>query len=114
MQSKLFKAKVKNVRISPRKARLVADLVRGRPVIAAESVLEVLNKKVSSVLLKLIKSARSNAVLVGGMDPDELFIDSIMVGEGVTYKRYMPRAQGRATPIRKRQSHIFVTLKERT
>jgi large subunit ribosomal protein L22 len=107
-----YVAKLRNYRISPRKARLVADLVRGKYVSDAIDQLKILNKKSAPAVLKLIESAVANAEAVATVDVDRLKIAEIMVGEGPTWKRYLPRAQGRATPIRKRTSHITVGLKE--
>lgn len=107
-----YKAVLRNVRISPRKARLVADLVRGRPVSNAVDVLKLLNKKAAPMVSKLIKSAMANASQKATVDVDRLVVSKIFVDGSATLKRYLPRAQGRATPIRKRSSHITVELKE--
>jgi large subunit ribosomal protein L22 len=108
-----MKASVKNVRISPRKARLVVDAVRGRSVSDALSILAFTRKKAALPVEKLLKSAVANAMDSHGVsDVDTLVIDQIMVDEGPALKRFTPRARGRATPIRKRTSHIRVTLRE--
>jgi large subunit ribosomal protein L22 len=108
-----MKASVKHVRISPRKARLVVDTVRGKSVSQALSILAFTHKKAALPVQKLLKSAVANAVENHGVsDVDNLVIDRIMVDEGPTLKRFTPRARGRATPIRKRTSHIRVTLRE--
>ncbi len=106
------KAKVKHIRMSPRKVRLVADVVRGMDVNAALDQLRVMNKWAKRPIKKLIESAISNATNNFELDKDNLFIKEIRVDEGATLKRWMPRAHGRATPIRKRTSHIIVTLGE--
>ena len=111
--SDVSQAKLRNIRITPRKARLVVDLVRGKPVQAAIDVLKVTNRKAAPVLVKIIKSAIANAKQSSTVDVDSLVISDAQVQEGKTWKRFIPRAQGRATPIRKRTSHITIKLKER-
>ena len=109
-----MKASATHVRISPRKVRLVVDTVRGKSVSQALSILGFTRKKAALPVQKLLKSAVANAVENGGInDVETLVIDRIMVDEGPTLKRYMPRARGRATPIRKRTSHIWIILRER-
>ncbi len=109
-----MKAKVTNVRISPRKVRMVVDTVRGKSVSQAVHILEYTRKKAALPVQKLLKSAIANASENDGIaDVDDLFIDRITVDEGPTLKRFMPRARGRATPIHKRTSHIQITLRER-
>jgi large subunit ribosomal protein L22 len=109
-----MKASATHIRISPRKVRLVVDTVRGKSVSQALSILGFTRKKAALPVQKLLKSAVANAVENGSIsDVDTLIIDRIMVDEGPTLKRYMPRARGRATPIRKRTSHIRILLRER-
>jgi large subunit ribosomal protein L22 len=109
-----MKASATHIRISPRKVRMVVDTVRGKSVSQALSILGFTRKKAALPVQKLLKSAVANAVENGGInDVETLVIDRIMVDEGPTLKRYMPRARGRATPIRKRTSHIRITLRER-
>lgn len=109
-----MKARATHIRISPRKVRMVVDTVRGKSVSQALSILEFTRKKAALPVQKLLKSAVANAVENDGVsDADMLVIDRITVDEGPTLKRYMPRARGRATPIRKRTSHIKVILRER-
>ena len=108
----ISKAVLKNYRVSPRKARLVADLVRGRQVEQALDVLSGCDKKTAPALSKLILSAVANAKDLAKIDIDELYIQKIWVNEARKYKRFMPRAHGRATPIIKRHSHITVVLDE--
>jgi large subunit ribosomal protein L22 len=105
-----MKAIAKFVRIAPRKARLVADEVRGKSYPEAVSTLEFTNKRAAKVVGDVINSAAANAEHNDGADPDELFVREIRVDEGPTIKRYRPRAMGRATMIRKRTSHISVEL----
>jgi large subunit ribosomal protein L22 len=107
-------ASATHIRISPRKVRMVVDTVRGKSVSQALSILGFTRKKAALPVQKLLKSAVANAVENGGIsDVDTLVIDRIMVDAGPTLKRYMPRARGRATPIRKRTSHIRIMLRER-
>jgi large subunit ribosomal protein L22 len=109
-----MKAKLSHLRISPRKVRLVVDLVRGKSVSQAFALLSFTRKKAADPVQKLLKSAVANAAENDGIrDVDNLVIDRITVDEGPTLKRYMPRARGRATPIRKRTSHIQISLRER-
>jgi len=106
-------AKARYIRVSPRKARLVTDLVRGKKVGEALSVLAFTHKAFAKTLTKLIHSAVANAQQNKQMDVDTLMVKRISVDGGPTLKRFMPRAQGRATMIRKRTSHITVVLDER-
>jgi large subunit ribosomal protein L22 len=109
-----MKASAKNVRISPRKVRLVVDTVRGKSVSQAMNILMFTRKKAAKPVQKLLRSAVANANENDGIsEVDDLFIDRIMVDEGPTLKRYTPRARGRATPIHKRTSHIQIVLRER-
>lgn len=110
--SETFQAKLNDVRIAPRKAALVADVVRGKGVSEALDTLKLLNKKASPMFFKLISSAMANATDRATVDVDRLVVSEVYVNQGTTLKRYLPRAQGRATPIRKRSSHIIVKLKE--
>jgi len=107
-----MKASATHIRISPRKVRMVVDTVRGKSVSQALSILGFTRKKAALPVQKLLKSAVANAVENDGIsDVDTLVIDRIMVDEGPTLKRFMPRARGRATPIRKRTSHIRIILR---
>jgi len=105
-----MKAKAKYVRIAPRKARLVADEVRGKSFPDAASLLRFTNKRAARIIGEIIQSAAANAEHNDDVDPDELFIREIRVDDGPTIKRYRARAMGRATMIRKRTSHISVEL----
>lgn len=103
------------IRISPFKARLVADLVRGKMVDEALAVLRYTPKKASRFISKLVRSAMANAEQNHGVeDVENLFISRIFVDPGPTMKRIMPRAMGRATKIRKRTSHITVEVDVRS
>lgn len=106
------KASLKYLRISPRKVRLVADLTRGLSVKVAEANLLHIPKRSCKPLLKLLKSAIANAEHNFGLDKNNLFIKAIRVDEGPALKRWRPRARGAAFPIRKRTSHVFLTLNE--
>ncbi len=107
-----WEANLRHARISARKARLVADLVRGMPVEAAIGLLRFTPKKAAAMIKKVVESALDNASHSSGVDQDRLVIKTITVDEGPTAKRWMPRAMGRATRIRKRTSHIRVALTE--
>ena len=107
------KAIAKTVRIAPRKARLVADLVRGKNLVDALIILANTNKAASPIIDKVVKSAAANAVNNHVMDEETLYIKEILVNEGPTLKRFRPRAKGSASPINKRTSHISVTLAEK-
>ncbi len=109
-----MKASVKNVRIAPRKVRMVVDTVRGKSVSQAINILAFTQKKAAKSVRMLLRSAVANAAENDGItDVDDLFIDRITVDEGPTLKRFMPRARGRATPMHKRTSHIGIILRER-
>jgi len=97
-------------RVAPRKARYVADMVRGLPVGDALSTLKYSKRGAARMLEKLLKSAIANAEQTGGVNVDELFVRELTVDEGPTWRRWRPRAHGRATRIRKRTSHIRIVL----
>ena len=103
-------AKLKYARISPQKCRLVADLVRGKPVGLALNTLRFTPKKGARLVHKVLESAVANAENNHELLGDELRIHAITADEGPTLKRYRPRALGRATRIRKRTSHLSITL----
>ncbi len=106
------KAKAKHIRISPRKVRLVASLIRGMEVIRASDQLKFINKQAAAPIAKLLNSVVANATNNFELEKSNLYIKEIRVDEGATLKRWMPKARGRATPIRKRTSHISVVLDE--
>ena len=106
------KATAKFVRISARKTRLVARNVEGMPVEDALNVLKFTPKKAASEIFKVLHSAVANAEQLPGVDVDTMVVKQVIVNEGPTWKRFMPRAQGRATRIRKRTSHITVILQD--
>lgn len=103
-------AKARGVRISPRKVRLVVNLVRGMSAKTALDQLRFMKKGAATPVYKLIHSAVANAVHNFGIDPNTLVIKSITADDGPTLHRFMPRAMGRATPLRKRSTHIAVIL----
>jgi large subunit ribosomal protein L22 len=105
-------AKMRNVRISSQKARLVADLVRGLPVDRALNVLIFSNKKAAGIIKKVLDSAIANAEHNDGADIDELKIASITVDAGASLKRISARARGRTNRIVKRTSHITIQVAE--
>ena len=107
------RAVAKFVRISPRKIRLVMDQVRGKQVGEALNMLSFTPKRGARILKKLVNSAIANAEQNTGVDVDSLYIVRVYADEGPTLKRWRPRAQGRATPIRKRTSHLTVVLNEK-
>ena len=107
------KAIAKNVRVTPRKVRLVIDLVRGLPVKEALGILANVNKAASEPVMKVIKSAAANATNNFGMDEDALYIAQIFATDGLRMKRYLPRAKGSASGLVKRSSHITVVVKMR-
>lgn len=104
-----MKATLSNYSQSPRKVRLVTDLVKGKPVSEALTVLEFEMKRASDPIAKLLKSAVANAEKKGE-DPKSLVVKNITVDKGIVLKRFLPRAFGRATPIRRRRSHVTVEL----
>lgn len=106
-------AKVKMIRVTPRKVRLVVDIVRGKSVKEALGILEYTNKRASVAVHKVVKSAASNAVHNMDMDAEKLFIKEIYVDEGPTLKRYTTKAKGSGAQILKRTSHITVVVAER-
>jgi large subunit ribosomal protein L22 len=107
------KAVAKHVRISARKARLVADEIRGYDYKEAIDILRFTNKAASSMIINLLNSAVANAIQMNEqLDPSSLFVKKIYVDDGPIMKRYRPRARGRASRIRKRLSHITVVVSE--
>ena len=106
-------AKHNFARISPQKARLVADLIRGKSVDQALEILTFSNKKAADLIKKVLESAIANAEHNEGADIDDLNVAKIFVDEGPIMKRIMPRAKGRADRILKRSSHITVVVADR-
>ena len=108
------RATLRWLRMSPRKVRLVVDTIRGEDVEKALNVLHFSPKAAAKPLQKLLQSAVANAEGKGDLDLDKLYIYKAIVDEGSTWRRFRPRAQGRATRIRKRTSHITLELAERS
>jgi large subunit ribosomal protein L22 len=106
-------ATLRGVRISPRKARLVLDLIRGQQVEPALQILQYCPKKGAKIVSKLLKSALMNAKEHKGADVDRLWVTEAWANMGQSLRRFMPRAQGRATPIDKTSSHITLVLGEK-
>ena len=107
------RASVQYVRISPRKVKIVCDLIRGKDTKTAQAILMATPKAASELLLKLLKSAVSNAENNHNMDPEKLYVSATYANPGPILKRFMPRAQGRAYRINKRTSHITIVVAER-
>ncbi|MBI2372934.1 MAG: 50S ribosomal protein L22 [Deltaproteobacteria bacterium] len=108
------RASMRFLRIAPRKIRLVADTVRGKNVEDALNILRFTRKRSARHLAKLIKSAVANADQKGGINVDKLFVQHLLVDGAPTLNRWRPRAMGRATPVRRRTSHITVVLEQRS
>lgn len=104
------RAKLKYARLSPRKARLVVDMVRGKAVQEALNILKFSPQKPAGIVATLLSSAIANAEQKGVSDVDRLFVKSVFVDQGPVLKRFIPRAMGRASRIRKPTSHITVVL----
>lgn len=102
-----------DVRVTPRKARLVLDLIRGKQINEALGILSNVNKAASPIVAKVVKSAASNAINNFGMSEDKLYVAECYAGDGIKMKRYLPRAKGSASGLVKRSSHITVVVKER-
>ena len=107
------KAVAKNVRLTPRKVRLVLDLVRGKDVKEALAILKFTPRNTAPVVRKLIKSAVANATNNHQMNEEKLYVKTIYADEARVLKRWMPRAKGSASQILKRSSHITVVVDER-
>ena len=107
------KAVVKYVRVSPRKARIVVDKIRGKEVVDALDILRFNERAISEVVSKVVASAAANAESKYGVRPENLVIKAAYVDEGPTMKRYRPRAKGSASPIMKRTSHITIIVATR-
>ncbi len=108
------RAKTKFLRVSPRKVRLVVDQIRGKDVEAALNILKFTPKRSASLVTKVLRTAISNAENTQNVDVDRLYVKQVTVDGGGMWKRFMPRAMGRATRIRKRLSHLTVVIDERT
>ena len=106
-------AKLRYQRLSPQKARLVADIVRGKNALQALNVLRFTNKKAAKYIEKTLRSAIANAKHNFNMDSDKLYISKILIDKGPVLKRISPRAMGRADIIHKKTSHVTVVVSEK-
>ncbi len=107
------RAIAKNVKIAPRKARLVIDLVRGKDVIEADIILSNLNKEAVRLIRKVLTSAVANAENNLGLDKENLFVSEAYINEGITLKRMKFGSRGHVDPIKKRTSHITIVVSDR-
>ena len=107
------RAYLRNVRIAPRKVKVVCDLIRGKSLAEANAIVMNTPKAASELLIKLLKSAAANAENNHNMDPEKLYVSEVFVAPGPIMKRIRPRAHGRAFRILKRTSHITLVLKEK-
>ena len=107
------KATAKTIRISARKVRLVLDLIRGKDAKEAQAILKFTPNNAADAVAKVLKSAMANAKHNNQMDEEKLYVKECYANEGMTIKRYMPRAKGMASSIFKRTSHITVVVDER-
>ena len=107
------RATLRWLRMSPRKVRLVVDMIRGKGVEEALNILSFCRKAPSEPVTKLLRSAIANADDRGSYNLDRLYVETVKVDEGPTWRRWLPRAMGRATRIRKRTSHVTIELAER-
>ena len=112
LQTRANTASARHVRIAPRKARMVIDLVRGKPILEALDILQFTQKRAAPMITKVIESALANVDESGELDwtLEDLYVAEAYVNEGPTLKRFKPRAMGRATTILKKTSHINVAL----
>lgn len=107
-----MKAFLKNYRQSPRKVRLVGNLIKGKKVSEAQTELNALPKRAALPIKKLLDSAVANAKQVG-VEKENLLVSNVRVDKGIVFKRFMPRARGSSSRINKRNSHIEITLKDK-
>lgn len=107
------RAIAKNVKIAPRKARLVIDLVRGKDVTEADIILSNLNKEAARLIRKVLTSAVANAENNLGLDKDNLFVKEAYINEGITLKRMKFGSRGHVDPIKKRTSHITIVVSDK-
>ena len=105
-------ARLRYLRVAPRKCRVIANLIRGKDVTTAINELRFMNKAASREFFKLVVSAVANAEDKGDVDIDNLIISKVHVDQGPTLRRWRPRAQGRATRIQKKTSHITLEVSE--
>ncbi len=103
----------RNVRMTPRKVRLVGAAVKGKPVSEALSILRFMPQRATTPVLKAVKSAAANAENTFDLDPTELYVVRVIADPGRTLRRYRPKARGRMGPLRKRTSHVTVVVGEK-
>ena len=108
-----YKAILRYARISPRKLRLVVDLIRGKNVHEALELLSLTSKRGAYFLIKLVKSALANATVNPDVNEEQLYLAKVIVGEGPILKRWRAAPRGRGVPIKKRMSHATVVLGEK-
>ena len=108
-----MKAHAKTVRVTPRKARLVIDLIRGKNIKEAQAILMFTPRSASPIILKVLNSAIANAENNNNATVEKLYVKEAYVNEGVRLKRLLPRAKGRGDIIQKRTSHITVVVSDR-
>ena len=113
MEAKVARAYLRYARISPRKVKIVLDLIRGKDAATAMAILKNTPKSASEYLVKLLASAVANAENNFGMDVSKLYVSECFVSAAPTLKRIMPRARGRAFRIMKRTSHVTLAVKEK-
>ena len=107
------KASLRFARVGSQKARLVADVIRGKKADSAIKLLTFMNNKSAGLFKKLVESAVANADFKKVMDIDKLFVKAVFVDQGPSLKRFRPRAQGRAFGVKKKTSHLNIVLEER-
>ncbi len=103
----------KNVRMTPRKVRLVGAAVKGKPVSEALAILRFMPQRATTPVLKAVKSAAANAENTFDLDPADLYVVRVIADPGRTLRRYRPKARGRMGPLRKRTSHVTVVVGEK-
>ena len=113
METRTVKATLKYYRMSPRRVREVADIIRGKRAEEAQNILDFTNRRAAGTLKKLLNSAIANAENNFSMDPDKLFVTEIAVDEGPMWKRFITKSHGRASRIVKRTSHVTIVLGEK-
>jgi large subunit ribosomal protein L22 len=109
----LIKASVKYIRVSPRKVRLIANVVRGLDLLDAFAKLALLNKRAVDPIVKLLESAQANAIHNHNISKENLFVKEITANDGPTFYRWLPRAFGRATPLRRRTTYVQLVIAEK-
>lgn len=107
------KAIARHIRLSPQKARLVVDLIRGKGLVEARAILKFTPHRASETVVKVLESAAANAINNYDMLEDSLFVKAAFVDEGPAIKRMLPRSRGRADMIKKRTSHITIIVGEK-